>query len=107
LSDEVGLVFGALADPTRRLMVQALVREETISVPALSATLPMTRQAVAKHLLTLDNAGLIERAPSDGREVRYKLRKDALERATSWLVETEAAWEARLAALKRAVEQRA
>jgi DNA-binding transcriptional ArsR family regulator len=105
LSDEVGLVFAALADPTRRLMVQALVREETISAPALSAALPMTRQAVAKHLLTLDHAGLIERAPSEGREVRYKLRRDALERATSWLVEAEAAWEARLAALKQAVER--
>jgi DNA-binding IclR family transcriptional regulator len=86
-------------------MVQALVREETISVPALSATLPMTRQAVAKHLLTLDHAGLIERAPSEGRAVRYKLRTDALGRATSWLVEAEAAWEARLAALKQAVER--
>jgi DNA-binding transcriptional ArsR family regulator len=107
LSDELGLVFGALADPTRRLMVQALVRDETTSVPALSAILPMTRQAVAKHLLALDNAGLIERAPSRGREVRYKLRKDTLERATSWLVEAEAAWEARLTALKQAVERRA
>ena len=49
LSDRVGDVFAALADPTRRLMVEELLRDGTTSVPALSAVLPITRQAVAKH----------------------------------------------------------
>jgi DNA-binding transcriptional ArsR family regulator len=104
LSDAVGPVFAALADPTRRLMVEQLLREETTSVPALSAVLPITRQAVAKHLAALDHAGLVERAPARGREVRYRLRAGALEPASAWLAGAEAAWERRLTRLKDAVE---
>jgi DNA-binding transcriptional ArsR family regulator len=104
LSDTVGPVFAALADPTRRLMVEALLRDGSTSVPALSAVLPITRQAVAKHLSTLDHAGLLERAPTAGREVRYRLRAGALTPASAWLAGAEAAWEERLVRLKDAVE---
>jgi DNA-binding transcriptional ArsR family regulator len=104
LSDAVGPVFAALADPTRRLMLEQLLREGTTSVPALSAVLPITRQAVAKHLAALDHAGLVERAPAPGREVRYRLRAGALEPASAWLARAEAAWEQRLVRLKGAVE---
>jgi DNA-binding transcriptional ArsR family regulator len=100
----VGEVFGALADPTRRLMVEQLLREGTTSVPALSAVLPITRQAVAKHLAALDNAGLVERAPAAGREVHYRLRPRALAPASAWLGDAEAAWGKRLSRLKDAVE---
>jgi DNA-binding transcriptional ArsR family regulator len=102
--DEVGRVFAALADPTRRHVVEALLRERTTTVPALTATLPMTRQAVAKHLSTLDHAGLVERAPASGREVRYRLRPGALDAATAWMQEADFAWGGRLARLKDAVE---
>jgi ArsR family transcriptional regulator, cadmium/lead-responsive transcriptional repressor len=104
LSDPVGPVFAALADPTRRLMVEELLRDGSTSVPALSAVLPITRQAVAKHLVTLDQAGLVERAPSAGREVRYRLRAGALGPAATWLHQAEAAWDGRLARLRDAVE---
>jgi ArsR family transcriptional regulator, cadmium/lead-responsive transcriptional repressor len=104
LSDPVGPVFAALADPTRRLMVERLLREGTTSVPALSAVLPITRQAVAKHLSTLDHAGLVERAPASGREVRYRLRAGALTPAAAWMQRAESAWEQRLVRLKDAVE---
>lgn len=104
MSDAVGPVFAALADPTRRLMVEQLLREETTSVPALSAVLPITRQAVAKHLAALDHAGLVERAPARGREVRYRLRAGALTPASAWLAGAEAAWDRRLTRLKDAVE---
>jgi ArsR family transcriptional regulator, cadmium/lead-responsive transcriptional repressor len=104
LSDRVGPVFAALADPTRRVMVEALVREGTTSVPRLRETLPISRQAVAKHLATLAHAGLVEREPASGREVRYRLRGGALQAASAWLIDAEAAWDARLARLKRAVE---
>jgi DNA-binding transcriptional ArsR family regulator len=104
LSEDPGPVFAALADPTRRWMVESLLREGTTSVPALSSALPITRQAVAKHLSTLDEAGLVERAPANGREVRYRLRAGALQSATAWLQEAEVAWEGRLARLKDAVE---
>jgi DNA-binding transcriptional ArsR family regulator len=101
----VGHVFAALADPTRRLMVERLLRDGTTSVPALSAALPITRQAVAKHLSTLDHAGLVERAPASGREVHYRLRPGALTPASAWLADAEAAWDDRLARLKVAVER--
>lgn len=106
VADELGAVFAALADPTRRAMIDALLRDGTTSVPRLTSELPITRQAVAKHLATLDHAGLVERAPASGREVRYRLRDGALEPAGAWLSRTEAAWDRRLRRLKRAVERR-
>jgi DNA-binding transcriptional ArsR family regulator len=104
-SDPVGPVFAALADPTRREMVQTLLHDGTTTVPALAAGLPISRQAVAKHLATLDHAGLVERAPASGREVPYRLRPGALAPAAAWLRDAEAAWDARLARLKNAVER--
>jgi DNA-binding transcriptional ArsR family regulator len=98
--EDVGEIFAALADPTRRLMLQELLRAGTTSVPALSAVLPITRQAVAKHLTTLDHAGLVERAPAAGREVRYQLRSGALTPAARWLNEAQQAWDERLGRLK-------
>jgi len=86
-------------------MIEALLREGTTSVPRLTVELPITRQAVAKRLATLDHAGLVERAPAGGREVRYRLRDGALVSASAWLAETESAWERRLARLKGAVER--
>jgi DNA-binding transcriptional ArsR family regulator len=104
LSDPVGEVFAALADPTRRTMLETLLREGSTSVPSLSGTLPISRQAIAKHLATLGDAGLVERTRGRGREVRYRLRPWALAPATRWMHDAEAAWEARLARLKDAVE---
>ena len=105
MTDDVGRLFSALADPTRREMVHALLREGTTSVPTLTATLPITRQAVAKHLATLDEAGLVERVPGgSGREVRYRLADGALDPASQWLREAERAWGDRLQRLKGAVE---
>jgi DNA-binding transcriptional ArsR family regulator len=104
LSDAVGSVFAALADPTRRLMVEELMRDGSTSVPALSAMLPISRQAVAKHMAALGHAGLVERSPARGREVRYRLRPHALSSAAAWMREAEGAWDGRLSRLKRAVE---
>jgi DNA-binding transcriptional ArsR family regulator len=104
LSAQLDSVFGALADPTRRMVVQSLIRDGSTSVPALTAELPITRQAVAKHLATLDHAGLIERLPATGREVRYGLRGEALGPAAAWLRDAERSWDRRLGRLKDAVE---
>ncbi|MHB8243644.1 MAG: ArsR/SmtB family transcription factor [Solirubrobacteraceae bacterium] len=105
MSQDVGRVFAALADPTRRGMLEALMREGTTSVPALTAGLAMSRQAVAKHVAVLDEAGLVERAPESGREVRYRLRAGALSPAAQWIGEAERAWDERLGRLKRSVER--
>ncbi len=107
MSDALGPVFSALADPTRRGMVEVLLREGSTSVPELSGDLPISRQAVAKHLAALEEAGLLERLPLAGREVRYGLRGDALGPAATWLRDAQASWDRRLDRLKGAVEQRA
>jgi len=104
LSDQVGRVFAALADPTRRRMVETLLREETVTVPSLTAALPITRQAVAKHLSMLDGVGIVERAPARGREVPYRVRRGALDPAAAWIRAAETAWDDRLRRLKDAVE---
>jgi DNA-binding transcriptional ArsR family regulator len=106
LTKDPGPIFAALADPTRREIVETFLRDGSTSVPALTSAFPITRQAVAKHLATLSAAGLVERAPGSGREVHYRLRPGALGPAASWLRETEAAWDQRLPRLKKAVERR-
>jgi predicted transcriptional regulator len=87
-------------------MVEQLVREGSTSVPELVGELPISRQAVAKHLASLHNAGLVERTRGEGREVRYRLRPRALSGATAWLERTEEAWDTRVDRLKRALENR-
>jgi DNA-binding transcriptional ArsR family regulator len=69
VSDAIGPVLAALADPTRRHVVERLLREGSTTVPALTSALPMTRQAVAKHLAALGEAGLVERASQAARPV--------------------------------------
>ncbi len=104
MSDPLGSVFAALSDPTRRVMLEQLVADGSISVPELAGRLPISRQAVAKHLASLDNAGLVERMPGEGREVRYRLRPRALSNASAWLQRTEGAWDTRIDRLKKALE---
>lgn len=98
-------VFSALADPTRRQVVETLLREGDTSVPVLTGRLPMSRQAVAKHLAALDDAGLVQRAQGRGREVRWSLRPGALDEAAAWMERAGRDWDRRLAALKDAVER--
>ncbi len=102
--DEVGPVFAALADPTRRWMLDTLIQEGSTSAPALASELPISRQAVAKHLAVLDHAGLLERAAGSGREVRYRLRDGAIHQAAAWIAQTEKRWDQRLERLKSSVE---
>ena len=98
-------VFFALADPTRRQVVETLLAEGETSVPRLTGRLPMSRQAVAKHLAALDEAGLVERSPGKGREVLYALRPGALSPAATWVRRAESDWDRRLGRLKDVVER--
>ena len=105
MSDQLGLVFGALADPTRRQMLETLIRDGSTSVPALTAELPITRQAVAKHLSALSGAGLVERElGTSGREIHYHLSPGALGPAASWMRIADAAWAGRLDRLRTSLE---
>jgi len=102
----VDRVFDALADPTRRFVLEVLAGRESASQSELAAQVPVTRQAVAKHLSTLAAAGLV-RSERRGRETRYALEGTPLEEAAAWLDRVGAEWDGRLAALARHVEERA
>jgi DNA-binding transcriptional ArsR family regulator len=103
----VGAVFGALADPTRRHVVTHLAqRGGTVTATELAQELPITRQAVAKHLSALSTAHLVT-AERQGRETRYRLTPEALTDATAWMAAVGARWDERLAALQASVRDRA
>lgn len=91
------MVFGALADPTRRRLLSA-IGERPATATELAAMLPISRQAVAKHLSSLFDAGLLERERT-GRDVRYRVTPAPLSDAVSWLAEVGGQWDERLAAL--------
>jgi DNA-binding transcriptional ArsR family regulator len=96
--DRAGAVFAALADPTRRAVVRSLSEQPTVTASALATQLPISRQAVTKHLATLAGAGLIE-GRREGRETRYRLTPEPLDDAVQWMAEVGAAWDERLARL--------
>jgi DNA-binding transcriptional ArsR family regulator len=97
---DVGAVFAALADPTRRAVLRSLAERPGLTASRLAGELPMTRQAVAKHLGALSGAGLVE-ARREGRETRYTLTPAPLADAIEWMTEVGAEWDARLARLAR------
>ena len=97
----VDLVFAALADPSRRFVLERLARGSA-SQSELAGALPVTRQAVAKHLATLRDAGLVH-AERRGRETRYELDSGPLADAAAWLERVGAEWDERLEALARHV----
>lgn len=95
-----GPVFAALADPTRRHLVQTLASGGAASPTALAAGLPISRQAVVKHLAALQTAGLV--APRRaGRENRYALTPEPLADAARWIAAVGGEWDDRLARLQR------
>lgn len=103
IDEQVGDVLTALADPTRRLLLDALADAGRASATVLATGLPVSRQAVVKHLQVLEAAGLVTGARS-GREVRYVVRPDPLDATADWLAARSAAWDRRLRSLKRAAE---
>jgi DNA-binding transcriptional ArsR family regulator len=101
----VDAVFVALADPTRRRMVERLARGSTVTASGLASELPITRQAVAKHLAALRRARLVN-TKRVGRETRYSLDAEPLGDAARWIATVGAEWDERLADLGRLVEGR-
>jgi DNA-binding transcriptional ArsR family regulator len=79
-----GDVFAALSDPTRRQVVEALGARDELTATELAAELPVTRQAVAKHLAQLHAAGLVKGRRA-GRETRYRLTPAPLGEAIDWM----------------------
>jgi DNA-binding transcriptional ArsR family regulator len=97
-------VFDALGDPTRRHIVESLSRQEA-SATQLAAELPVTRQAVAKHLSALRDAGIVD-ARKHGRETLYRVNTEPLDAAAAWIVRVGGQWDVRLERLRGLVEPR-
>jgi DNA-binding transcriptional ArsR family regulator len=100
---EVDELWSAVADPTRRRVLDVLLDRGEATATIVAGELPVTRQAVAKHLSVLGRAGLVE-GRRRGREVRYSIRPQRLDVATRSMAQVAAEWDARLAAIKRIAE---
>lgn len=96
-------LWSAIGDPTRRRLLDLLLNEGSGTATSLSEHLPVTRQAVAKHLAVLDRAGLVH-AHSAGREKQFRVDEAQLARAVAQLAEVGATWDARLRRIKRIAE---
>jgi DNA-binding transcriptional ArsR family regulator len=98
--DAAEVVFDALADPTRRTVLRVVAEDGPLTATQLASRLPVTRQAVAKHLEVLADAGLVSRERV-GRDVRFSLDAAPLEDALAWIAAVGARWDRRLAALEK------
>ncbi len=92
-------VFSALSDPSRRRLLETLAGRESASLTELAAGLPVSRQAVSKHLGALGDAGLVSSARA-GRETRYRLTPGGLGEAVAWIERVGSQWDERLARLR-------
>jgi ArsR family transcriptional regulator, cadmium/lead-responsive transcriptional repressor len=100
---DTGPVFEALGDPTRREVVRRLAEGGPASATQLASELPVSRQAVAKHLAALEDAGLVE-GEREGRERRFRLTPAPLSEAAAWMADVGAEWDRRLHRLRRRLE---
>jgi DNA-binding transcriptional ArsR family regulator len=95
---DVDAVFTALADPTRRAVLQSLSARPELTASRLAGELPVTRQAVTKHLAALHRAGLVQ-AHREGRETHYEVMPAPLAEAMGWMAEVGGRWDERLGRL--------
>ena len=100
-------VFVALADPSRRAILAALASGGPATATDLAARLPITRQAIAKHLTLLAEAGLVTAEPGERRRVRYRVRSAPMQVAQQFLAALARDWDSPLDALKGHLDQHA
>ena len=98
-------VFTALADPTRRAILAALASGGPATATDLAAHLPITRQAIAKHLALLAEVGLVTAEPGERRRVRYRLRSAPMQAAQQFLAALARDWDSPLGALKQHLDR--
>jgi DNA-binding transcriptional ArsR family regulator len=96
-------VWTAVGDPNRRRLLDLLLDAGESTPTKLSNQLPLTRQAVSKHLAVLERAGLVNSTPQ-GRQMTYRIRADELDRAARSIAEVAARWDRRLRRIKAIAE---
>jgi ArsR family transcriptional regulator, cadmium/lead-responsive transcriptional repressor len=96
-------LWSAIADPSRRDVLSLLVSNGDASASWLAGRVPFSRQAVSKHLVILERAGLVSRR-KHGREVLYQVQADRLDQAVRAMAELAAQWDRRLDTIKRLAE---
>jgi ArsR family transcriptional regulator, cadmium/lead-responsive transcriptional repressor len=96
-------LWSAIGDPSRRQVLDLIVSNGEVSASWLAGRVPFSRQAVSKHLVVLERAGLISRR-KQGREVLYQVQATRLDQATRAMAETAAQWDRRLGMIKRLAE---
>jgi ArsR family transcriptional regulator, cadmium/lead-responsive transcriptional repressor len=96
-------LWSAIADPSRRRVLDLLVNNGEVSASWLAGQVPFSRQAVSKHLVVLEQAGLVRRR-KQGREVLHLVDADRLDQATQAMTDLAAQWDRRLASIKRLAE---
>lgn len=100
----MGAVFSALGDPTRRHLLESLTRGRA-TISGLAAELPVSRQAVTKHLETLSRAGLV-RGERAGRSIYFELTPAAMREPARWMAEVGAEWDESLDRLRQLLSER-
>ena len=96
-------LWSAIADPSRRRVLDLLVGNREVSASWLAGRVPFSRQAVSKHLAVLEQAGLVSRR-KQGREVLYQIEAGRLDQATRAMADLAAQWDRRLGTIKRLAE---
>jgi ArsR family transcriptional regulator, cadmium/lead-responsive transcriptional repressor len=96
-------LWSAVGDPSRRRVLDLLVTNGEVSASWLAGRVPFSRQAVSKHLVVLEEAGLVSRR-KQGKEVLYQVQADRLDQATRAMTDLAAEWDRRLASIKRLAE---
>ncbi len=97
-------LWEAMADPTRRKLLDLIVAHGQATATSLTANVPVSRQAISKHLTILQQVGLID-SHRQGREVRYEVREQRLAEATEALSQVAKRWDRRLRTIKHLAEQ--
>jgi DNA-binding transcriptional ArsR family regulator len=102
IAEAADAVFAALADPTRRRVLRLVAERGPTSATLLERELPVTRQAIVKHLAVLNRAGMVS-GQRTGQEVRYALVPGSLVEASEWIAKIGSRWDERLARLRKVV----
>jgi DNA-binding transcriptional ArsR family regulator len=102
---DVDAVFSALSDPTRRQVMRCLSEEGPVTATQLAGRIPVSRQAIVKHLASLEEAGLVDSAV-EGRSRRFRLTPGPMREAMGWMADVGGEWDDRLEALRRHLSTR-